>query len=99
MGFGRMFAEGQNRKMVRKWLHIGPKMLKIYRIVEQDMADQIFGVPGPGGGPKKAQNGRFWVPGKSYFWPLFGEPIIMSTGSPWGRVRFRKGLGDGQGEG
>ena len=35
------------------------------------------------GGPKKAENDRFWVPGKSHFWPLFGDPIIMSTGSPW----------------
>ena len=68
VGFGRMFAEGQNRKMVRKWLHIGPKMPKIYRIVEQDTADPIFGVPGPGG----AEKGRKW--------PIWGSREIQCFG-------------------
>ena len=52
-GFGRLFAEGENRKMVRKWLRTHQKSLKNYQIVEQAMADPIFGFPGPGGGPKR----------------------------------------------
>ena len=54
VGFGRMFAEGENRKMARKWFRTHQKSPKNYQIVEQDMADPIFGVPGPGG----AQKGR-----------------------------------------
>ena len=81
-GFGRLFAKGENRKMVRKCFRTHQRSPKNYQIVEQVMADPIFGVPGPGG-PKKAENDRFWVPGKSRVWPIFVDPIIMGSKSPW----------------
>ena len=46
-GFGRLFAEGENRKVVRKWVRSHQKSPKNYQIVEQVMADPIFGVPDP----------------------------------------------------
>ena len=54
VGFGRMFAEGEHRKMVRKRFNSSQKRSQDYQIEEQDMAEQIFGVPGPG----EAQKGR-----------------------------------------
>ena len=48
-----MIAEGENRNMVRKLLISNQNGPKNYQIEEQDMADQIFGVPGPGGGAKR----------------------------------------------
>ena len=52
--FGRMFVGGENQKMVRKCFRTHQQIPKKFGAVEKDMADQIFGVPKPGG----AQNGR-----------------------------------------
>ena len=73
VGFGRMFAEGENRNMVRKLFISNQSGPKHYQIEEQDMAVQIFGVPGPGG----AQKGRklpFWGSRKIAFLAHFCRP-------------------------
>ena len=55
--FGRVLAEhlpGGNAKMVLKCFQIGPKSHpQNNEEVQQDMADPIFGVPGPGGAQKR----------------------------------------------
>ena len=55
--------------MVRKWVRTHQKSPKNYQIVEQVMADPIFGVPGPGEGPKRPKITDLGFPEN----PIFGS--------------------------